>query len=93
MDCNRLGDLTELRAVIWLWEQGYEVFKNLSGVGPIDLLTVNKFTGEVVFIDVKYRDGNKAFGRLKDEQENIKVRVLNVSNERIWWNKEPIPTI
>jgi len=53
---KRTGDITEIKAISWLLDQGYEVFKNVSCVGPIDIITYDTKTDEVVFIDVKTRD-------------------------------------
>jgi hypothetical protein len=51
------GAHAELRAAAWLLEQGYEVFRNVSGHGKIDLVAVKD--GEVRFFDVKasYKGG------------------------------------
>ena len=35
---NRKGDLAEFYAVTWLWDNGYEVFKNCGCDGFIDLV-------------------------------------------------------
>ena len=37
-DSSRKGDLAEFYAVTWLWDNGYEVFKNCGCSGPIDLI-------------------------------------------------------
>ena len=50
---NRTGDITEHRAVVWLLEQGYEVFRNECCTGPIDMIAFNIETQEVLKIDVK----------------------------------------
>lgn len=53
VDSNRKGDLAEYYAVTWLWDQGYEVFKNAGCTGPIDLIAYNLETEETILIDVK----------------------------------------
>jgi len=53
VDSNRKGDLAEYYAVTWLWDEGYEVFRNAGCTGPIDLIGVNLETGETLLIDVK----------------------------------------
>ena len=55
---NRTGDITEHRAVVWLLEQGYEVFRNECCTGPIDMIAFNIETQEVLKIDVKTRDNH-----------------------------------
>lgn len=49
---SRIGDLAEHYAITWLWDQGYEVFKNCGCTGPIDLIAVDS-DGNHIFIDVK----------------------------------------
>ena len=48
-----LGDINEFRAIIKFLNEGYMVFKNVSGTGPIDLVLVHQETGEMRKIDVK----------------------------------------
>jgi|TARA_R100000664_G_scaffold17626_1_gene26613 hypothetical protein len=48
-----LGDINEFRAIIKFLNEGYMVFKNVSGTGPIDLVLVHQETGEIRKIDVK----------------------------------------
>ena len=50
-DKSRKGDLGEYYAVTWLWDNGYEVFKNTGCSGPVDLIAMKK--GETTFVDVK----------------------------------------
>ena len=51
-DTKRKGDMSEYYAVTWLWEQGYEVFKNSGRSGAIDLIAMDK-EGNMTLIDVK----------------------------------------
>ena len=48
---NRLGDMAEHYAITWLWDQGYEVFKNCGCTGATDIVAIKD--GEVTLIDVK----------------------------------------
>lgn len=50
---SRKGDFSEYYAVTWLWDKGYEVFRNSGCSGPIDLIAYHQETEEVVLIDVK----------------------------------------
>ena len=50
-DSNRKGDFAEYYAVTWLWDNGYEVFKNSGRTGMIDLIAIKD--GEITLIDVK----------------------------------------
>src|SRR5688572_690616 len=46
------GGWAELIASAWLLERGYEVFRNVSAVGPIDLVAIRG--DETLLIDVKH---------------------------------------
>lgn len=58
-DSSRKGDLAEYYAVTWLWDNGYEVFKNSGCTGPIDMIAVDN-KGVATYIDVKtFRKRNR----------------------------------
>jgi hypothetical protein len=48
---SRKGDLAEYYAVTWLWDNGYEVFKNTGCTGLVDMIALKD--SEVTLIDVK----------------------------------------
>jgi Holliday junction resolvase-like predicted endonuclease len=85
-DSNRLGDLAEYYAVTWLWDQGYEVFRNCGCTGAIDLIAMDK-EGKIILIDVKtmnivaekgvYRIGTKR----SDRQKELGVQFLGFIEE------------
>ena len=58
---NREGACSELIAAVWLLEQGFEVFRNVSPDGPADLVAWKRGTDEKFLIDVK--TSNKPFSR------------------------------
>ena len=45
------GSRTELLACAWLLHNGYEVFRNVSTYGPIDIVAFKK--GKILLLDVK----------------------------------------
>lgn len=47
------GARNELLAICKLWDMGYEVFRNPSAHGPIDLVAVDLKTGIVRKFDIK----------------------------------------
>lgn len=49
------GAHAELRASAWLLSQGYEVFRNVSQHGPVDIIALNPKTLAFILIDVKTR--------------------------------------
>ena len=52
MSPSRAGDFAEYYAVTWLWDQGYQVFKNCGCDGPIDLVAITD-EGDILLLDVK----------------------------------------
>jgi len=78
---SRKGDLAEYYAVTWLWDKGYEVFKNCGCTGLIDLIARDK-EGNLIFIDVKTARRNNGDSMTKTDgltflQSRIGVRVLS----------------
>ena len=72
------GDVNEFKAVIKFLQEGYMVFKNVSGAGPIDLVLVHQETGEVRKIDVKttsYRQTWKPGTRIHRQRSKEQVRL------------------
>ena len=74
------GDVNEFKAVIKFLKEGYMVFKNVSGTGPIDLVLVHQETGEIRKIDVKtvsyrqtWKPGSKIHRQRTPEQVRLKV--------------------
>jgi len=47
------GIAAHLEAILKLLDDDHLVFENIQGVGPIDIVTVNKETGEVTYYDAK----------------------------------------
>ena len=48
---SRLGDVAELYAITWLWDEGFEVFYNAGSTGAVDVIGIKN--GEVYLFDVK----------------------------------------
>lgn len=87
------GAASELIASTWLLRQGYDVFRNVSPHGKIDIVAIRE--GEVTFVDVKtightkLKDGSIVF-RISKRPEIMAlagIRLLAVhpmSGECIW---------
>ena len=70
------GIAAHLEAILKLLDDDHLVFQNIQGVGPIDIVTVNKHTGKVTFYDAKSdrEDRHK-------KRENTKIqKKLGVKN-------------
>ena len=78
---SRKGDLAEFYAVTWLWDQGYEVFKNAGCSGPVDLIAMDS-KGNTILIDVKTitirLSGGLQYSNmtLTTKQKKLEVRLL-----------------
>lgn len=80
---SRKGDLAEYYAVTWLWDNGYEVFRNAGCTGPIDLIAYKD--GITTLVDVKttrtdLRGGIKTV-KSKRTQEQIEKGVVFLAFE------------
>lgn len=82
---GRKGDISELQACSWLLSKGYEVFRNVSGVGPADIVVWKD--KELTLIDVKtVRTTHKYPPRnisLQKHQVKLGVVPLFVSDKNI----------
>ena len=50
---HRPGAHAESVALAWLFSQGYFVFTNFAGRGPVDVVAIDSGTPNVILIDVK----------------------------------------
>jgi len=74
---SRIGDMSEYYSVTWLWDQGYEVFKNAGSSGMVDMVAWNPDSGELLLIDVKTSRGKRtpSTGRTEKQKDNG-IRIL-----------------
>jgi len=69
---NRRGDIQELLLCTLLMKRGYEVFRNVSCDGPMDIIAVNKNTMQTFYIDCKSPIIAKD-GTLRTQQPQLKT--------------------
>lgn len=89
------GAHNELIACAWLLKNGYEVFRNVSPHGLIDILAIKE--GSLTKIDVKSSYVEENTGKIRmqyasNEQAEIGVRVLGViaGTDEVMWADEVI---
>jgi len=70
------GIAAHLEAILKLQDDDHLIFENLQGVGPIDIITVNKETGKVTFYDAK----SDRESRHKNRPQSIIQKKLGVKN-------------
>lgn len=78
-DPSRIGDMAEHYAITWLWDQGYQVFKNCGCTGAIDLIAMSP-EGQLRLLDVKsYKDGRLSSRTVL--QKELGVQYLHFNSE------------
>jgi len=70
------GIAAHLEAILKLQDDDHLLFENIQGVGPIDIITVNKQTGKVTFYDAK----SDRTSRHKNRPQSIIQKKLGVKN-------------
>jgi Holliday junction resolvase-like predicted endonuclease len=89
---SRKGDMAEFYAVTWLWDNGYEVFKNCGCTGLVDLIALKD--GDTTLIDVKTAQpqlhketGNnltKCTGRNKEQvKQGVQLLMFNALTRKL----------
>lgn len=71
---RHVGTANEIEATLWLLNQGYDVFRNVSPHGPIDLIA--RRDDEILYLDVKGVKSPSA----TEEQIKLGVKFLMVSD-------------
>ena len=77
---SRKGDIAELKAVTFLLEKGYEVFRNCGCDGPVDIVAIDK-KNNVSLIDVKTLVGNYVTKRRTSKQKKLGVKILGYNTK------------
>ena len=78
-DSNRVGDMAEHYAITWLWDNGYQVFRNCGCTGPVDLVAMAP-NGDLKLLDVKsYKDGR--LSARSPLQKELGVQYLHFNSE------------
>jgi hypothetical protein len=76
---GKIGSVSELEMSAHYLREGYEVFRNVSPDGPIDIIIFKKETGELHLIDIKsfVRTSSPNSYILKEEnKKNFDVKVV-----------------
>lgn len=75
---SRIGDMAEHYAITYLWDQGYQVFRNCGCTGPIDIVAVDP-KGRIKLIDVKSYKDSRLSSRT-DLQKKLGVVYLHYNS-------------
>ena len=93
MNGSRKGDMGEYYAVTWLWDNGYEVFKNCGCTGLVDLIILDK-KGKITLVDVKTaqpqihkkkkNNFTKSCGRTEEQiKAGVQILMFNPDNRKL----------
>ena len=91
MSPKRKGDFAEHYVITWLWDQGYEVFKNSGSDGIVDMIAWNTSENKTILIDVKTFQTTKRsdWGGCSrtDRQKELNVRLVGFDpvTRKAWW--------
>ena len=80
------GIAAHLEAILKLLDDDHLVFENIQGVGPIDIVTVNKQNGKVNFYDAKSdRESRHKKRNLTQLQKKLGVKNFYVNLHKRTW--------
>jgi hypothetical protein len=93
-NAKRIGDVVEHIAIARLLQSGWEVFKNISSVGPIDICILNLEKNLFYYIDIKslnstYKNiehhlkGN-CLGALTSRQKKLGIKIAYYFDDRVY---------
>jgi len=75
LSTGRIGDLNEIRAVEFLMSEGFEIFRNQSCTGPVDIVSLNVVSGEIKLIDVKTAPVYKGIANLTQNLTDVQKKL------------------
>ena len=83
------GIAAHLEAILKLLDDDHLVFQNIQGIGPIDIVTVNKHTGKVTFYDAKSDRESRHMKRYSTNlQKKLGVKNFYVNLRKRTWRLE-----
>ena len=94
LPASRVGDITEIKAVAWLMEQGYEVFRNAGCTGPADIVVWDIESGVLTPVDVKTltpflcKDGGMSYVPPKPKYESVFYLLYLKHLDQFVWHKD-----
>ena len=76
------GARSELIACAWLLEQGYEVYRNVSQHGKVDLIAIKN--DKMVYVDVKTDRPNRSYYRRTVPPPGLAYLLVSPNGECRW---------
>ena len=100
MHSSRVGDISEYKAIVWLWSQGYEVFHNAGCTGDTDIIILKDHEDPPTKVQVKTLSPKSgAYSRRKrdpfsfrvegsDEYRAKGIKILWVYEDQCGWSRD-----
>lgn len=91
---SRMGDITEVKAIGWLLEQGYEVFRNAGCTGPADIVIWDVSSNTFTAVDVKRltpylcKDGSYSYSCGKYTRTDVRYLLYLSHQDSFAWLDE-----
>ena len=79
---NRQGDITEILATSLLLDKGYEVFRNASCIGKIDMIVYLPNKIDYLYLDIKTGKSKETLTPNK-WQEKLGVRCATIQDGKV----------
>ena len=89
---SRTGDISEYEVAIYFLKNGYEVFRNMSCTGLVDLVVICPKTKEILLYDVKTtttytdKDGVTTIyaNTSSEEQRKLGVEIAGLHKDKLY---------
>ena len=79
------GDINEAIITSHLMKSGWDVFKNMSCTGPIDMIAYNRVSGQLIKLDAKSCDSKPTSEQKRNE---IYICWMNSNESKLTVKKE-----
>ena len=95
---KRKGDISEMELCHFLLKEGFEVFKNISCTGLIDIITFNNETNEITLYDSKTilvstrKDGTRRIyaGKTTAKQKEVGIKVAALYEGKLYSDTDKV---
>ena len=94
---KRRGDMSEIKAVSFLLDNGFDVFRNLSSTGPVDIIMLDTINKKVILVDVKTQSPAKTTkiqyipNKTKIQQKlDVQFLFYDKNTDTFTWEKDVV---
>jgi predicted nucleic acid-binding Zn ribbon protein len=88
ISASRIGDISELEVTAYYLKEGYEVFRNVSSIGPADIVVWNPEDNTMHLIDIKTYSSNPGnvenFIKKTEKDNGVKVVPYDIMEKQVY---------